>query len=88
MIYFSFKIGNHYPIPKKRVLELVSNLDLIFFREKGEIKNCKKILRKRVKVIETIFLHTIIKAKNNQNFIRTIEYEIDLNDLLFDKIKR
>jgi len=88
-LYFYSQYSKQYPIPKKRYVEFTSKSDTVFFREKGEIKNYKKVLSNRGKIIETIFLDSIVKVQNNekQKIIRTLEYQIDLNDLLFDKIK-
>lgn len=88
-IYFHSRYSKQYPIPKKRYVEFISKTDTIFFRERGEIKNYKKKLPNTGKIIEIIFLDSVIKKQNNerQKVIRTIEYKIDLNDLLFDKIK-
>ncbi len=88
-LYFHSQYSEQYPIPKKRYVEFTSKSDTVYFREKGEIKNYKKKLPNNGKIIETIFLDSIVKVQNNekQKVIRTVEYKIDLNDLLFDKIK-
>ena len=95
-----------YKIPKKRFLEFIGTViinqsdsvqilkpDTLFFNEDSKIINYKKNLPPYGKIVETIFLDTIIKQKNEQNktIIRTIEYEIDLRDLLIyraEKIKK
>jgi hypothetical protein len=88
-LYFHSQYSKQYPIPKKRFVQFTSKSDTVFFRENGEIKNYKKILPNCGKIIETIFLDSIVKIQNKEEHtvIRTIEYKIDLNDLLFDKIK-
>ena len=59
------------------------------FRENSKIENYLKLLPPKGKVLETLFLDTIIKSKGEENktIIRTIEYDVDLRDLLIDKIK-
>lgn len=92
-----------YKIPKKRFLQFIGNViinnsdnvqilkpDTLHFNEDSKIINYKKNLPPYGKVLETIFLDTIIKDKNepNKTIIRTIEYEIDLRDLLIYRAKK
>jgi hypothetical protein len=97
---------NKYKISKKRFLEFIGTViinqsdsvqilkpDTIHFNEDSKIINYKKNLPPYGKIVETIFLDTIIKEKNKESktIIRTIEYEIDLRDLLIyraEKIKK
>lgn len=91
-----------YPIPIKRYAQFIGwkitndsignqtiKLDTTFFRENSKIENYLKLLPPKGKVLETLFLDTIIKSKGEENktIIRTIEYDVDLRDLLIDKIK-
>jgi len=92
-----------YKIPKKRFLQFIGNVitnnsdsvqilkpDTLHFNEDSKIINYKKNLPPYGKILETIFLDTIIKDKNepNKTIIRTIEYEIDLRDLLIYRAKK
>ncbi|CAM3531816.1 hypothetical protein FLGE108171_01775 [Flavobacterium gelidilacus] len=101
-LYLRSPYDIHYPILKKRFAEFIGfkisndslnnaqiiKSDTTFFGEDSKIKNYIKKLPLKGKVIETIFLDTLIKTKGkeNQTIIRTLEYEVDLRDLLFDRI--
>ncbi|MCO6164486.1 hypothetical protein [Flavobacterium sp. NRK F7] len=64
-------------------------LDSMFFNKKGIIKNYKNVMAQRGKIVETVFLDTIIeKDKENHTIIRTIEYYIDINNLLINKVEK
>ena len=93
-----------YPIPQKRYAEFIGwkitndslnnsqiiKSDTTFFREDFKIKNYNKILPPKGKVVETIFLDTLIKSKGKENetIIRTVEYEVDLRDLLIYRVNK
>ena len=99
-LIFHSQYDKKYRIPDERFLEFIGTKiinqsdsvqiikpDTIFFREDSKIENYKKILPPYGKILETIFLDTIIKEKNklNKTIIRTIEYKIDLRDLLIER---
>ncbi len=99
-LIFHSQYDKKYRIPDKRFLEFIGTkiinqsdsvqiikLDTIFFSEDSRIENYKKNLPPYGKILETIFLDTIIKEKNklNKTIIRTIEYKIDLRNLLIER---
>lgn len=99
-LIFHSQYDKKYQIPDKRFLEFIGTKiinqsdslqlikpDTIFFSKDSKIENYKKILPPYGKILETIFLDTIVKEKNklNKTIIRTIEYKIDLRDLLIDR---
>ncbi|OYU85343.1 MAG: hypothetical protein CFE24_02235 [Flavobacterium sp. BFFFF2] len=102
-LYFRSIYDSKYPIPKKRYAQYIGNkyikpdfsnfeklkLDSTFFRENGKISNYSKVLSRRGKIIETIFLDTVIKVKNDEDqiVIRSVEYEIDLDNLLIKRVQ-
>ncbi|VXA91338.1 conserved hypothetical protein [Flavobacterium sp. 9AF] len=64
-------------------------LDSMFFNKNGVIKNYKNVMPQRGKIVETVFLDTIIEKDNvNHSIIRTIEYYIDINNLLINKVEK
>ena len=102
-LIFHSQYDKKYQIPDKRFLEFIGTKiinqsdsvqiikpDTIFFSEDSKIKNYKKKLPPYGKVLETIILDTIIKQKNRptKKIIRTIEYKIDLRDLLINRAEQ
>jgi hypothetical protein len=100
-LYF-YSHYSKYPIPKKRFIQFIfsdsinSNfdnfskikLDTAFFNIDGVIEDYKSKLSKKGKIVETVFLDSLV-VKNNeeQKVIRTLEYYVDLDNLLIDNLK-
>lgn len=102
-LIFHSQYDKKYQIPDKRFLEFIGTKiinqsdsvqiikpDTIFFSEDSKIENYKKKLPPYGKILETIILDTIIKEKHrpNKKIIITIEYKIDLRDLLINRAEQ